>query len=243
MSEGILLTLTHTNTISTSVVINDASKVKPVKFNESLYVPVGGSITVPYTTTVAFSMAQGSIRGFLDQGVITAEFTFGPLFTSALEMIMPVSSGYWEAYSDTQYTAGSPLTILGGNTASLSINGLGFGDSNGVPPTDDTMWDTSTNEIQTTAVGGAYTARVSFTTVPTQVNTVVTVRFTSISLGIDFFTDEIPLSQGAGQSAVREVVIPWFNGTAVTDQGALITLSVNADTDIYNMGIFIRRDV
>jgi hypothetical protein len=135
------------------------------------------------------------------------------------------------------------LTILGGNTASLSVNGLGFGDSNGVPPSDDNMWDTTTNEVQTTASNGAYTARVSFTTVPTQVGTVITIRFTSISLGIDFFTDEITLSQGAGQSAVREVVIPWFNGTAVTDQGALITLTVNSDTDIYDMGIFIRRDV
>lgn len=243
MSDGIFLTLTHTNIIQGPVYINDGSKEKVKKFNENFYVPFNGSITIPYSSTIAFSYESGSIKGFVDAGYLTSEFSFGPKFTEALETVMPSSSGYWQAYGDSQYTDVAPLVILGGASASLSIDNLGFGGSKNVPPTDNKMWDPVTNTIQTSVLDAAYTARISLTARPTQINTVLTVRFTSIDLGIDFVTDEIQLSQSAGVGKPREIVVPWFNGTAVTAQGALVTIETNSDVDIYDMGIFIMRNV
>ena len=37
-----------------------------------VYVPVGGSITLPYTSRSMFSVAQGAVKTFVDQGLITA---------------------------------------------------------------------------------------------------------------------------------------------------------------------------
>jgi hypothetical protein len=48
------------------------------------YIPVGGSIDLAYTTTVAKSLETGSINTFRDNGEITAQFVIGNLLRDAV---------------------------------------------------------------------------------------------------------------------------------------------------------------
>ena len=50
----------------------------------SVYIPALGTVSLVYTDSVALSFQSGSIRGFIDQGILTPSFVFGDTFQQAL---------------------------------------------------------------------------------------------------------------------------------------------------------------
>lgn len=85
--EGLLLTVTHTGLNSSSIVladVSDGTQDPSYRRPGAVYVPVGGSITLDYTSTVAMSFETGDIRGFITGGYLTAAFLIGPTLQAAL---------------------------------------------------------------------------------------------------------------------------------------------------------------
>ena len=76
MPHGVYVTLTHTGLVNTSLLLSD---VYPTTDGHTayrragpVYVPVGGTVELTYTDTVAASFESGTIRGFVDLGYLTA---------------------------------------------------------------------------------------------------------------------------------------------------------------------------
>jgi len=88
MPEGILVQLTHTGLSSGSIFLSDVdnavSDLDSFRKAGPVYVPVGGTVTLVYTTSVSKSYEAGSIRQFKNAGYLTTAFLFGTEFVSAL---------------------------------------------------------------------------------------------------------------------------------------------------------------
>lgn len=74
---GIYVRIVHTGLVNTTLQLTD---IYPTTDGHTayrragpVYVPVGGTIELTYTGEVAASFESGTIRGFVDQGYITAE--------------------------------------------------------------------------------------------------------------------------------------------------------------------------
>lgn len=90
--EGILLRITHLGTIPQELHLHDIVDGPHDPYYRragAVYVDPFQVIILDYTTAVALSFEDGVIRGLLDRGWITAEFFFGPAFTSALSIVGP----------------------------------------------------------------------------------------------------------------------------------------------------------
>lgn len=74
---GIYIRIVHTGVVNTSLLLSDVYPTTDghTAFRRAgpVYVPVGGSIDLVYTGEVATSFETGTIRGFIDQGYVTAE--------------------------------------------------------------------------------------------------------------------------------------------------------------------------
>jgi hypothetical protein len=85
---GLALKLTHTGLSKASLHLSDV--VDGVDFLASfrkagpIYVPYLQTVFVAYTGSVAIAFETGSIRGFIDRGLLVAEFAFGPTFIATL---------------------------------------------------------------------------------------------------------------------------------------------------------------
>jgi hypothetical protein len=76
MPYGLYVTLTHTGTVASPLLLSD---VFPTTDGHTayrragpVYIPVNGTVTLTYTDTVATSFENGAIRGFVDLGYLTA---------------------------------------------------------------------------------------------------------------------------------------------------------------------------
>lgn len=88
MAIGITVQITHTGLTSSSILINDVftSVEGPAGFRKAgpVYVPVGGSIELVYTESVARSFEFGAIRSFITTGHVTAVLVTGTSVVAAL---------------------------------------------------------------------------------------------------------------------------------------------------------------
>ena len=132
--EKFVLKLTHTgvhadghpNTLS--VVIPDLDVGYEYQNRKSpVYVPVGGSITIPYTSRAQFSVALGGVKKFVEAGVITAVteivnssgiarplLNSGNLISWHPSAVADNSNGYLKEFADVVALANSlvgPVTI------------------------------------------------------------------------------------------------------------------------------------
>lgn len=84
---AITLRLTHTGAVASSLPLSDVfdgtdgpafanRKVGPTN------VPVGQSVDLVFTSSVALSYAAGAIRGFINLGYLSARFIISPAFTA-----------------------------------------------------------------------------------------------------------------------------------------------------------------
>lgn len=81
MPHGLSVTLTHTGLVSTSLLLSDIYPTTDghtaYRRAGAVYVPVGGTVVLTYSDTVAVSLESGTIRGFVDLGYLTAVLSFG----------------------------------------------------------------------------------------------------------------------------------------------------------------------
>lgn len=91
MPHGLSVTLTHTGLVNTSLLLSDVYPTTDghtaYRRAGAVYVPVGGSIVLTYSDTVAVSLESGTIRGFVALGYLTAVLSFGG------DVVFPPSSG------------------------------------------------------------------------------------------------------------------------------------------------------
>ena len=131
MPHGIFVTVTHTGTTSSAILLAD---VYPTTDGHTafvragpVYVPVSGSITLIYSDTVALSFESGNIRKFVDAGYLTAVLSLGGTAVS-----FPPASG-----------------DLSGTYPNITVIGIqGFHIQNGVGPTngDALLFNSLTNQ-------------------------------------------------------------------------------------------------
>lgn len=88
MAEGLIVKVTHAGLNSDPILLTDVED--GVDFLNSfrkagpVYVPVGGSVQLVYTRSVAISFESGAIRKFVDAGYLTAEIIMGDSMTDAV---------------------------------------------------------------------------------------------------------------------------------------------------------------
>lgn len=104
MSIGITVLITHSGLTSSSILLNDvfASVEGPAGFRKAgpVYVPVGGSIELVYTESVARSFEFGAIRSFVTTGHVTTSMGFG---TAAVEALDAEHIGLMYAFANHLY--------------------------------------------------------------------------------------------------------------------------------------------
>jgi len=89
MAYGIVLRLHHGGLRNSSILITDLREATdgPIYGQQragAVYVPVGGTIELQFTSDVALSYSKGVIRAFLDNGEVTDEFVFDPVFIAGI---------------------------------------------------------------------------------------------------------------------------------------------------------------
>jgi hypothetical protein len=119
--EGLFLRLTHGGARQVPIYVADVNDAigdiagwdKP----GPKYVPVNGSIDLVYTTTVAKSLETGSIRSFIDNGEISAQFVIGTMLRDAVS-----GSARWAdaEVSTTGVDDGDPDTPFATFSAAMS---------------------------------------------------------------------------------------------------------------------------
>lgn len=85
---GLGLQLIHTGVSKSSLHLSDVNDGVDVlgSFRKAgpIYIPYQATVTLAYSGSVAIAFEAGSIRGFIDRGLLVATFVFGPTFVSAL---------------------------------------------------------------------------------------------------------------------------------------------------------------
>lgn len=78
---GVYVHIVHTGAVNTSILLQD---IYPTTDGHTayrragpVYVPVDGAIDLTYTGEVAASFESGTLRGFIEQGYVTADVRFG----------------------------------------------------------------------------------------------------------------------------------------------------------------------
>jgi len=127
MAEGVTLRITHSGATNDSILIDDVPH-SPGGRNPfgtvpgAVYVPVGGSVDLVYTTHVANSLESGTLRRFLDNGLFSPEeFVFGTTFEAAILAI--VGGGLdWKQSVRTASTGNIDLSNLPANIDGVPMN-------------------------------------------------------------------------------------------------------------------------
>jgi hypothetical protein len=149
----------------------------------------------------------------------------------------------WAQYSDSVYSAGSPLVINQGNSATLTNNANATITSQ-LPVDITALWDSSNNKITPKNSGDGYTLRVDF------------MAFTSVTEGYAVINLDIGGSQGVIQSipvqfprgsgsgntrSFSDTVMFYSLGTFVANGGTLTVEAVRGNISIYDIRFVISR--
>jgi hypothetical protein len=172
MASGITLTITHTGSVNGSLLLDDLYDGTDYRSGQlrpgAVYVPESGSITIVYSSSVADSLENGSIRAWIDAGYLTVAFNFGTEITRD----MAATSNGLAAYTvtDTTYTVGDTIDVVLVNQSSAAAVAITLpaGDDHhtGVVYIKDKRGSANTYNITITADGsetidGAASAQIS----------------------------------------------------------------------------------
>jgi hypothetical protein len=144
MAEGLIIRLTHAGNTSASILVDDVSDGTDGNGHTgkpgACYVPEGGTADLVYSSSVAKSYEDGVIRGFIDNGELTAAFVLGDGLAEALGRTYRVEvavtgTATTNAYivmpsackivSISAFAATAPVSGLGSYTVAIGA-GAGF---------------------------------------------------------------------------------------------------------------------
>ena len=104
MPNSLTLRVTHSGTTNASIYINDIhdGKDQNGRVNNRKppqYVPVGGFVDLLFTEQVHYSYELGTLRSFIDQGLVTTEFI--GIIAGALEVVQGTELWNYDPFSGT----------------------------------------------------------------------------------------------------------------------------------------------
>lgn len=150
MSEGTFLRLTHTGAIPSSLYLSDINAIpresRPLRAGP-VYLPFGGSVDLHHTSDVASSLEVGSIKGFLDQGFLTAEIQLGALAAATIGAgngVTPEQEARIDTIAFGQTSLEYPLGIGSRNTHAIAGFANGMSSISFQASGDGEWWWTST---------------------------------------------------------------------------------------------------
>ena len=160
------------------------------------------------------------------------------------DVTLPYPQAGWVNVADSQYTVGSPRTILSGVKTQVTINGLGaatnrvFADG-----MHSDVW--SDNRFKPFALGEAYNLRVTCTIAQTNSGTGNYVVFDA-DIGTDAVpfpaaSQSVPLVKGQGVATLLTISAPFFCFDTFGLNGARLFITPSTDITIWGAAIFIQR--
>lgn len=174
----------------------------------------------------------------------SGEATVAPatLSTSAPQLTQVQNLTGWAQYSGTNYTIGSPLVILAGNTTTLANNGAASTINTQLPTGVTSFVDTSNGKITPQNDGDFYVVDIRFKATSSSVDGV-------IDIGIDIGgamgiirQHTISLRKGIGVEQRVALSFPVFSGsTFVANGGEVKVSSIVGNTSIYDVTFVIDR--
>lgn len=88
MAEGLILRVAHSGATGSVLLLSDvedgSGQPNTLARPGGVYVPVGGSTDLAFSSSVALSFESGSIRGHIDQGLITTLFVLGTAYAEEI---------------------------------------------------------------------------------------------------------------------------------------------------------------
>jgi hypothetical protein len=125
-AEGICLRVTHTGAVNTPLLVTDIHDGKDPNGRVAadkpgaVYIPVSGFVDLVYTSQVAESFEQGTIRTWIDIGYLTAAFVLGTTFESAISIAGSIQTEDEGVLVESETKT---LNFIGGNIAATAAGG------------------------------------------------------------------------------------------------------------------------
>lgn len=146
----------------------------------------------------------------------------------------------WEWFADSQYTAGSPLSLASATETQITNNRASASLTTYKPTTASPWWDASDSILLPDELGGMYVNRISFTLVPAATNQFFSIRFRAVATGSILFEQTFTLPKGAGVANIYSVDVPIFYGTALASGGRFYIES-SGPASMYDISCYIRK--
>lgn len=152
---------------------------------------------------------------------------------------LPYVQAGWVNYADSQYTAGSPLSLLAGARTQITIDGLGATTStdyaNGMHSD---VW--AGNRFNPAAVGEAYNVRLTMTITQTTSGNGHHATFEA-DIGFVAASQSIPLIKGQDVSTIATLSAPFFCLQTFGLAGARFYITPSTDVSLHSAAVFIQR--
>lgn len=202
-----------------------------------VYVPTTGYIDVIMTDSVVLSYEAGSIRGFINNGLITAEVRFGPEWYEALEQKLLG----WADYNDS----GAAQPLLANTWTQVTNDAAGALTNETFLPYDFTkFWDTVTNSVYLVdaAVGDVISLRTDLVVTPTLDNSKVEMRLNFPVPGFTLPVGSERLDAGAGVPYQRVHSVQFYIGfDAIRLNGCTVEVRCSSAASLACNGIFVQH--
>ena len=150
----------------------------------------------------------------------------------------------WENMASNDYTSGSPLVTLAGDTSTINFNGGTSINRDYLPVGVDSFLNRTTNTFNPVNVGDNYEIRVSFTgesSVSNGGNAYILLDIGGANPIVE--QEQIFFTKGANTPQSFSVHFSVFAlDTFITNGGTFKIESITGDTDIYDVKIYIKKD-
>ena len=164
-----------------------------------------------------------------------------PLTGAAVNISAPPFAGFgWAYIADSQYTAAEPLAIAAGQTAEISIDGLGAATDASylrAPFAGWSFWHGG--KFWPYSVGDDYTLRLDFTAQSLAINNGVRTALDIGSAAGPVYDNVEPFGVGAGVERNFRLSIDVFDKMTFETNGATITVTPAAPMTIWSVGLKI----
>lgn len=147
----------------------------------------------------------------------------------------------WAQYSDSTYTAGSPLSVSASARTKVTVDGAGSQTNTaGLPDGATALWDTTNNIILPLGVNDAYDVRLSF---KMKLDASSSDQYCDVELDIGGSIGVIAADTKLfikGTTAIEVIVaFPVYTGTTFNTNGGTFYITPSANSKFYDFGVSI----